>query len=183
MQNSPSYKDKDEVNLTTNAKIQKTAPENDKEGADRVHTPNILNEANRQRDSRGPGAMRGSMGLQPLGGAYRFSFASKDDEFTFLNKPAVAVNPASTAAAHPMNANNYALTRDSVDILQTMGQPQRFKHKSPHPTSSNRPDANEYALKDYRNRAASPAHMQAEMQMRPTVMPVELREVKKHETV
>lgn len=177
MQNTPPNKDKDEINLTSSAKVKRNAPENDKDGVDRVPTPNILNEANKQRDSRGP-AMRGSMG-----GAYRFSFASKDDELTFLNKPAVAVNPASTAAAHPMNVNNYALQRDSVDILQTMNQPQRFKHKSPHPTGTNRPDANEYALKDYRNRAASPAQMQSEMQMRPTVMPVELREVKKHETV
>lgn len=78
----------------------------------------------------------------------------------------------------------YALQRDSVDILQNMGTGlQANRYKSPNPGTSSRPDANEYALKDYRNRTASPAQLQSEMQMRPTVMPRELREVKKHETV
>ena len=76
------------------------------------------------------------------------------------------------------------LQRDSVDILQNMGMGlQSSRYKSPGPASASRPDSNEYALKDYRNRTASPAQLQSEMLMRPTVMPKELREVKKHETV
>lgn len=46
-----------------------------------------------------------------------------------------------------------------------------------------KPDQNEYALKDYRNRTGSPAQLLSEMQLRPTVMPQELKEVRKHETV
>ena len=43
---------------------------------------------------RDRGGMRGSMGQQPPTGAYRFSFATKDDEFTFLNKPSIVTHPA-----------------------------------------------------------------------------------------
>lgn len=63
-----------------------------------------------QRETLGPDAvdgMRGSMGIQPLTGAYRFSFASKDDELAFLNKTP-AVNPATASTPVAMAPLNYS---------------------------------------------------------------------------
>lgn len=56
-------------------------------------------------------------------------------------------------------------------------------NQSVHAAYEVKPDQNEYALKDYRNRTNSPAQLLSEMQLRPTVMPAELTEVKKHETI
>lgn len=103
--------------------------------------------------------MRGSTGLNQAAsaaaGAFRFSFASKEDEQAYFNRPAANM-PTSKSAQKP----NYAMQRDSVDILQNLNQAGGSRIRAAYEV---KPDQNEYALKDYRNRTSSPAQLLSEM--------------------
>ena len=131
--------------------------------------------------------------------AYRFSFASRDDE-------------AAYHAQNPSVAPRNSMSDESIDILSNIQKTKDYLAPTAHAAyglksrsgpkakgkySSSLPQVaeqaveeerepereREYDLDSYRKRAGKPGQLQSEMMMRPTVSPKELQEVQKYATV